>query len=447
MSSRKLDGWKEIASYLGCAIKTAQRLEKLARLPVHRLPSADDGSVHLSPVYAFSEELDRWQANTAAAGIPVPEPLEPGNVESRSSRTPAIIRFPRTRGRSLWLPATLAVIIGVAAYAAVSWYSRRGEESGGIQYARIEAGRLVGYAAGGTVAWKRDLPGAPLPSHDRSLLPYQFADIDGDGAVDVLLPLLLAGKGTPSRLGFFCFDSSGNQSWSFYPDSVPALRLVPGRYRIWEYSTRIHLFRSGLAVTLLLQRQDDSSSCLAILDHRGHLAGTSELGGQAYCHVGADLNHDGFDEIVVAGQNALGAPFLESLRWSAAEWSGQRSAESADPIPCTPTAYCILPRMDVSRALGKPEAASTILNISPDQLSVEVVILDEPHILERSYLVDHSLKPIHLEVHQGLKSLQRKLFMEGKIDHDWSDSEIDPLMRFRFVPPGAIPPLFWSIHE
>lgn len=50
----RLDSWKEIAAYLRRGVRTAQRWEAKARLPVHRL-STDSGSV-----YAFRSDIDRW---------------------------------------------------------------------------------------------------------------------------------------------------------------------------------------------------------------------------------------------------------------------------------------------------------------------------------------------------------------------------------------------------
>lgn len=66
MNPLVLTGWKEIAGYLGCGVRTVQRWEKEA-LPVHRpLPG------RRSHVIAYSEELDWWvrdhQARKAIPG-------------------------------------------------------------------------------------------------------------------------------------------------------------------------------------------------------------------------------------------------------------------------------------------------------------------------------------------------------------------------------------------
>ena len=47
-----LESWKEIAAYLKRGVRTAQRWEAKAQLPVHRIPTAR-GSV-----FAFRSELD-----------------------------------------------------------------------------------------------------------------------------------------------------------------------------------------------------------------------------------------------------------------------------------------------------------------------------------------------------------------------------------------------------
>lgn len=54
---RILDSWKEISAYLNRSVMTCQRWEKELDLPVHRL----DGTPK-ARVFAYPEEIDRWQA-------------------------------------------------------------------------------------------------------------------------------------------------------------------------------------------------------------------------------------------------------------------------------------------------------------------------------------------------------------------------------------------------
>src|SRR6266446_4700566 len=65
---RRLESWKEIASYLGRDVTTVRRWEKREGLPVHRLHHNRLGSV-----YAYTSELDAWRderAPTAATDAP-----------------------------------------------------------------------------------------------------------------------------------------------------------------------------------------------------------------------------------------------------------------------------------------------------------------------------------------------------------------------------------------
>jgi eukaryotic-like serine/threonine-protein kinase len=52
---KRLDSWKEIAAYLNRGVRTVQRWEQIAGLPIHRVPHEKKGGV-----YALSGELDAW---------------------------------------------------------------------------------------------------------------------------------------------------------------------------------------------------------------------------------------------------------------------------------------------------------------------------------------------------------------------------------------------------
>jgi len=90
---RRLDLWKEIASYLNRSEKTVRRWEEREGLPVHRLLHEKRGSV-----YAYTDELDAWwksrksqdEASTELLelhdpehDIPIAGPEKPGHPEIR----------------------------------------------------------------------------------------------------------------------------------------------------------------------------------------------------------------------------------------------------------------------------------------------------------------------------------------------------------------------------
>lgn len=113
----RLDSWKEIATYLGRDVTTAQRWEKREAMPVHR-------HLHdkLGTVYAFRAELDAW------AGRRTPE------VPGKADEPPALgSERPRRQaaggrpGRNAALALALLGVAGAVALA-VRWGERRAAE-------------------------------------------------------------------------------------------------------------------------------------------------------------------------------------------------------------------------------------------------------------------------------------------------------------------------------
>ena len=62
---RRLDAWKEIASYLDRDVTTVRRWEKREGLPVHRHLHGKLGSI-----YAFSDEIDAWSERRSTVVTP-----------------------------------------------------------------------------------------------------------------------------------------------------------------------------------------------------------------------------------------------------------------------------------------------------------------------------------------------------------------------------------------
>jgi tetratricopeptide (TPR) repeat protein len=60
--SMRLDGWKDVAAYLGKAERTVKRWERNRGLPIHRVPGGAKASV-----YAYSDELNEWLNSSDSA--------------------------------------------------------------------------------------------------------------------------------------------------------------------------------------------------------------------------------------------------------------------------------------------------------------------------------------------------------------------------------------------
>lgn len=115
-SSDVLNGWKDIANYLGKGIRTVQRWERSYGLPVHRI-AATRGEV----VWASRTELDGWRSRGPAEAAPAstsPAEAAPGP----SSESPALATVPppaSSRNRPLVAFAGVAVAVLLVAWLAL----------------------------------------------------------------------------------------------------------------------------------------------------------------------------------------------------------------------------------------------------------------------------------------------------------------------------------------
>jgi Tol biopolymer transport system component len=106
-SASRLDGWKDIAAYLGRDQRTAQRWELSDGLPVFR----EGGKV-----FAHTADLDRWRASRITAPPALAQPcVDDSDISTRQPRTPSASRF-----RVLGLTA-IAAAAAVAILAAIAW--------------------------------------------------------------------------------------------------------------------------------------------------------------------------------------------------------------------------------------------------------------------------------------------------------------------------------------
>ncbi len=78
-TSDRLDSWKEIAAYLKRGVRTAQRWQRAAGLPVRRFPSERGG------VFAFKSEIDAWWRTQPQRGEPTAPAVEAAGRTTESA--------------------------------------------------------------------------------------------------------------------------------------------------------------------------------------------------------------------------------------------------------------------------------------------------------------------------------------------------------------------------
>jgi tetratricopeptide (TPR) repeat protein len=115
----RLDGWKEIATYLGRAERTVKRWEAQRGLPTHRIPGEGRRAV-----FAFSAELDEWMRSSEAGIEPesaegetdVAGSWEPGGAAAKNGHAApaaetALPEIFRRERRFRWWPAIAALLV------------------------------------------------------------------------------------------------------------------------------------------------------------------------------------------------------------------------------------------------------------------------------------------------------------------------------------------------
>src|SRR5208282_4336417 len=107
-SERRLDSWKEIATFLDRDVTTVQRWERQEGMPVHRHLHHKRGSV-----YALTSELDAWRRGRKLSSPEEQEPDQGIPADAAGRRT----TIPRRRP---WLIFTLAVVLALVTLAYVA---------------------------------------------------------------------------------------------------------------------------------------------------------------------------------------------------------------------------------------------------------------------------------------------------------------------------------------
>ena len=280
----RLTSWKEIASYLGVSVRTAQSWEKEKGLPVRRASSSSR-----SRVSACAGELDDWQLGM--------EISKPGLSEGRK------------RFRVVLRAAAILVVGGLAVWILNALVTSPGKPVRGV----VDRDTLTIIDRNGRTCWTFDYPGL----NERAYLPpvgapgirkilLDFVDIDFDGTEEVLFNAQTE-QFQEAGVELICIESNGKERWRFRPGR--ALKVGDRDFNV-AYGVQSTLaFQEGSKPYLLVNSRHTVfyPTQLALLDS---IAGT--LVGE-YWHPGElatirlhDLDNDGIGELLAGGLNNPG---------------------------------------------------------------------------------------------------------------------------------------------
>ena len=208
MSLDRLNGWKEIAAYLGKSVRTVQRWERDYGVPIRRV-GRDGGEI----VWASRTELDAWQVEF--------DRLRSSEFVSNADRTPAAIPPARSfRVSPLVLIAATAAVVTLAMFLAAP--IRTTETPAQPARATVEPEFFHVFDANGQplfskhVAFlrKEDFEG---PATGKPGSWAQFTDLDGDGTLEVIF-LALSIDFSPET-AVIVFNADGSERFRVRPQN------------------------------------------------------------------------------------------------------------------------------------------------------------------------------------------------------------------------------------
>lgn len=362
--ANRLSSWKEIADYLDCDTRTCLRWEKSFGLPIHRM----EGSKK-SRVYAFRDEIDRWQREKSSLfnGKGAGEDGgrgdgRPGGRNDFAAGGRRILKRPRNVALM-----TVAALLVVAAVIIMGLSLTTPRVPAGF---RIEGPELVIVNGKGktlwrhgsgpkNLAWERYRSSKPqerwLWEDKAVILPHLIIDdLDGDGKVETLFNAM-ADDGR-NQGNVLCFSHGGKQLWEFEtgrPMEFGATRFS-GDFIVRGFDA-VDLDGDGRKEILVIAHQlHRFPTRLSILDAGGKSIGDYWHSGQLADFIAADLDGDGRKEILAFGtNNEYGEGILVVLDAADARGCSPQSDERyrwKDVEPGSQLHYIRIPRPDAELA-------------------------------------------------------------------------------------------------
>jgi hypothetical protein len=219
-----LNGWKEIALYVGKSVRSVQRWEHELGLPVRRITTPDHGQI----VYASRSEMDAWrhQMEGAAAAHDDSHAADVVRTGMALSTEPGLdasvpIAAPVPGRRVLPLVVVgplLVVAVGVGMLLGLAWKRAIPVEADHIRLAGHEVEAL---SPGGEIAWSYTFDGVVTAPSTATDPGERQTDLNHDGKGDFLVPLRRGPRSSrqPSVSDLVAaFSHDGRLLWTVQPD-------------------------------------------------------------------------------------------------------------------------------------------------------------------------------------------------------------------------------------
>lgn len=413
-SNRELTSWKEIATYLGVSVRTAQLWERQRGMPVRRLPGGR------GRVIAGTEALDAWRMLTPpeeASERPLEDEPAPAGVSRRNWILPA---------------AAVLVAAAVPGYLGLRRPSRPAS-------CRVRERSLIVLDEGGRELWTHvsDWPLHSIPANH----PYEkervwFGDIDDDGQTEVLWARHPSNY-PPKAPSLLCFSETGRVKWEFVPSRTVATRreTFPPPYNIRAIAAG-KLGARGKTIAIAISHEMYYPAAVVLLGPDGQPRGEYWHSGHLASLLIGDLDGDGKAEICATGTN--NAESEATLVLLDPDNFGGASVE-ADPdyqllgfSPAKEKRRVLFPRSCINRAKHVRNMAWGV-SLRRGEVVVEVGESIGYPWASVYYHFRGGLELRNVRIGDDYKVGHKRLEQRGLLDHPFSQDEEAPLSALRFL--------------
>jgi hypothetical protein len=382
----RLNGWKEIASFLGKGIRTAQRWERDFGLPVRRL-GANGGEI----VFASKSEIAQWMLTAAharaKAGTVTEDARDAG--PGRAADVPRVTERDREPGArrqrptrtGWWLAASIVIVAGAAG----AWWIS-GRPRAGLAVARrptgwdVQDNRLSVLDESGRLLWSRHIDAVlHRPSyhlHPGEVPPaarVRVEDVDDDGSREVLFAVM--NFDTP-RPGLLVFNADGSLRFAHSPPDAPIrfgdLSYAPD-WNVQGTWTTIN-GNGEHSIWVLYYHKPYFPSLLVQLDPQGRTR--SQYVSNGYITSVADVRWGGRDVVLVGAANneTRGASLAvfegHTVRGSAP--AGTPKYRCTNCPPGAPDLFVTFPRGCLSMGPGDTARVARVWRGAQDRIWADV---------------------------------------------------------------------------
>lgn len=433
----RLDGWKEIAAYIGRGVRTAQRWEKELGLPVRRQVTGTSDTP-----YAVPAEIDEWRErmtrlSNTSRGRDTPDNggrqgdgiLDTGGVgpsgEVTAGQGPASdSRVDRSRWKRLAVLVAVAMVGILAISAWLAWTPAVNPHA-----LRASGNTLYALGPDGKELWSEPFDTPLTEAFSAGALRQQtrLVDLDGDGLTEVAFA-----RSDPADPGLFLFSARGARLFRHRVErSVQFGAQTFGSS--WECSM---LFVAPDSRSLLgaFHVPDEFGAVIRELDSRGRLLGEYwsngyvtgfarfRAGDVSLTFVGAAFNETGGAALSV---------FTNGLRGSApARTDKYRCRDCPDESPAV---FLVFPRSRIGAKLELNASVTTISALGPDRYSIRVHPGTPVDSAAVYYQVDGRGRVLSADIGSTVRAEEDRLVREGIViagDVTRGQEDLFPVLRW-----------------